>query len=515
VYPGRVFTTVAGIVAWLLAYEVVRWLVLRALRDRWRRGAVDFVRRHRIQLESARFIDRVWIREALAQDPRIEQAIATLATQTGRPVRDLRAKADEYLEEIAPFFSLAAYYRIGASLGRRFLTFCFELVVEHEGFDEQLRHVPDGAVRVYVMNHRANMDPLVVAYGLLRHVPMSYAVGEWALVWPLHTLFRAFGSYFVRRGEKDPLYHTVLERFVQTIAGQGAVTGFFIEGGLSRDGKLRRPRTGLLDYLIGLRHDDPQREIVFLPVGLNYDRVFEDRILTREADGPLPKPTTSERLVNGLAVLFWIPQLVVANLLKVATRSHKKFGYAAVQFGEPLRLADWPGGSELHLLDDETRKEALCQLATELLVGRIGKVIPVTPVPVLCEALRRPGPDDRRSLARRVQTVLGELRAAGAPVQWGRAFDSVQARRQADAGPAITEALDAALLDQEEAERVVELAAALLVRRRVLRRVVTETGKGFEPAEGAGPLVDYYANSLVHYFSPGEGGEAPDDAASP
>ena len=490
---------VVGILAGIVVYEGLRHVVVRAVRDRWRRSAVQFVRRHRIQLESASFIDRVWIREALAQDARIEQAIASLAGHTGRSVRELRAQADQYLEEIAPFFSLAAYYRFGASVGRRFLSFCFELVVEPGGFDEQLKHVPDGAVRVYVMNHRANMDPLVVAYGLLRHVPMSYAVGEWALVWPLHTLFRAFGSYFVRRGEKDPLYHTVLERFVQTIASQGAVTGFFIEGGLSRDGKLRRARTGLLDYLIGLRNDDPEREIVFLPVGLNYDRVFEDRILTREADGPLPKPTASERVVNGLAVLFWVPQLAVANLLKVATRSHRKFGYAAVQFGAPLKLSDWPGGWELHSLDDEPRKEALAALAEELLVRRIGRVVPVTPVPVLCEALRREGGDDRRSLERRTLQVLAELRAHGAPIRWGSAFVSLVERRH-EHGPSITEAFDEELIDAEEAERVVELATSLLVRRRVLRRVVTELGKGFEPAEGADVLVDYYANSLAHYF---------------
>ena len=72
-----------------------------------------------------------------------------------------------------------------------------DLVVE-----AQAAKVPKDAVRVYVINHRANMDPLILAYGLLRHVPMSYAVGEWALVWPLDRLFRAFGSYFVRRGEK-------------------------------------------------------------------------------------------------------------------------------------------------------------------------------------------------------------------------------------------------------------------------------------------------------------------------
>jgi hypothetical protein len=98
---------------------------------------------------------------------------------------------------------------------------------------------------VFVINHRSNADFVVLSYGLLRHVALSYAVGEWALVWPLDVLFRAFGSYFVRRGEKDPLYHKVLERYVQVLVGEGGVTGFFIEGKLSRDGRLGAPKAGL------------------------------------------------------------------------------------------------------------------------------------------------------------------------------------------------------------------------------------------------------------------------------
>jgi glycerol-3-phosphate O-acyltransferase len=486
-----------------IAYEFIRSFVVRRVTTAWRKSATGFVRRHRIQLESATFLDRVWIREALAQDPRIEHAIANQAGPENS-VAMLRARADAYAEEIAPFFNLSAYYRFGNSLGRRVLNFCFELVVEPGGFERQLKHVPEGAVRVYVMNHRANMDPLVVAYGLLRHVPMSYAVG----VWPLHTLFRAFGSYFVRRGEKDPLYHMVLKRFVQIIAGHGAVTGFFIEGGLSRDGKLRPPRTGLLDYLIGLRHDHPGREIVFMPVGLNYDRVFEDRILTREADGPLPKPTVSERLVNGLAILFWLPQLALASVLKVATRSHRKFGYAAVAFGTPLRLSEWPGGDTLHTLPDAERKIALDALGAELLVNRIGSVVPATPVPVFCEALRRGGATDYGSIAVRVRQVLAELRDAGAPLQWGAALASIEARRAAPSVTSITADLDDALLDQEEAETVVDLAVRSLKRRRVLREVVTPTGRGAEPVSGTDKIITYYANSLAQHLERAAGARA-------
>ena len=484
----------------IVAYEAVRALLVRRARSALRAGAVRFVRRHRIRLESARFIDRVWIREALAQDPRIEDVVASLARAGERSVPELRAQVDAYVEEIAPFFSLSAYYRLGPLLARLVLDFCFEIVGEPGGFERQLQKVPKDAIRVYVINHRANLDPMVLAYGLLRHVPMSYAVGEWALVWPLHTLFRSFGSYFVRRGEKDPLYHAVLERFVQLLAGNGAVTGFFPEGGLSRDGALRKPRTGLLDYIIGLRRDHPEREIAFMPVGLNYDRVLEDRILLRDKDGPPRKPTFPERLANLARGVVWVPRLVAANLLRVATRSHQKFGYAAIRFGEPLLLTQWPGGAGLHLLPDEARGPALEALGDELVRRRIGAVVPATPVPILCAALLREGDRDDKALRARVHEVLAELRAGGARLALGLAFDEIR-KRQAAEQESIHEVFDAELAADEEADQVVSLATTLLVRRGVLKPVLTPTGPGHEPTDEAHDVLAYYARSIGHLLA--------------
>ena len=63
----------------------------------------------------------------------------------------------------------------------------------------------------------------------------------------------------------------------------------FPEGGLSRDGRLRPPKLGILDYMV--RSFDPagERDIVFVPVGINYDRIFEDRSFLRELDPTAPK----------------------------------------------------------------------------------------------------------------------------------------------------------------------------------------------------------------------------------
>ena len=81
---------------------------MRRVRVWWRRGASEFVRRHRVQLESARFIDQVWMRESLAQDRGIEEKLLKIHAETGEALPILRARVDAYAEEIAPFFSMSA-----------------------------------------------------------------------------------------------------------------------------------------------------------------------------------------------------------------------------------------------------------------------------------------------------------------------------------------------------------------------------------------------------------------------
>src|SRR4029079_9995657 len=118
---------------------------------------------------------------------------------------------------------------------------------------------------------------------------LSYAVGEWARVWPLQTLIRSTGAYFVRRNSGDPLYRRVLERYIHMATAAGVPQAVYPEGGLSRDGRLRPPKLGLLDYM--LRGFDPrgERDLVFIPVGINYDRVLEDRTLLLDVETGAPR----------------------------------------------------------------------------------------------------------------------------------------------------------------------------------------------------------------------------------
>ena len=104
-------------------------------------------------------------------------------------------------------------------------------------------------------------------------------MGEWARVWALQSLIRAMGGYFVRRDSSNALYRKVLARYVHMATDVRAWRRpVFPEGGLTRDGALRPPKLGLLSYMVSGFDPNGPRDIVFVPVGLNYDRVLEDRV---------------------------------------------------------------------------------------------------------------------------------------------------------------------------------------------------------------------------------------------
>src|SRR5690242_7314386 len=98
------------------------------------------------------------------------------------------------------------------------------------------------------------------------------------------------GAYFVRRNSGDPLYRTVLQRYVQMATEAGVPQAMFPEGGLTIDGKLRTPKLGLLDYMLKTFDPAGERDLVLVPVGINYDRVLEDRALLSKLDVEARKP---------------------------------------------------------------------------------------------------------------------------------------------------------------------------------------------------------------------------------
>jgi len=105
------------------------------------------------------------------------------------------------------------------------------------------------------------------------------------------------GVYFVRRNSRgDDLYRRVLERYVGMATSVGVPQAVYPGGRLSRDGRLQEPRLGLLNYMLRSFDPDAGRDIVFISVGINYDRTFEDRSLLRDMASDESPSSPGQRL---------------------------------------------------------------------------------------------------------------------------------------------------------------------------------------------------------------------------
>ena len=325
------------------------------------------------QIPKLALTKRAVLIDRLVYDPKVLEAASAHSEDTGEPMDVTMEKVERYAREVIPSFNAKVYFQFGDWLCRKIIQMLYRVRLGYSA-EDKLKGIDKNASIVLVMNHRSNVDYILVAYLAMQQTALSYAVGEWARVWPLQPLIKSLGAYFVRRGSGNPLYRRVLERYVQMAIDGGVVQAVFPEGGLSQDGNFRKPKIGLLDYMI--RNFDPagERDIVFVPIGLNYDRVLEDKNLLSKTD-----PNAAKR--SGRAVIFTIIGFVFKNFWLMIRRKWYRYGYAAANFGEPVSLKSYltENNWEPKELSRDDRFERVQELADDL-IESIADVIPVLPV---------------------------------------------------------------------------------------------------------------------------------------
>ncbi|MHA1528789.1 MAG: 1-acyl-sn-glycerol-3-phosphate acyltransferase [Alphaproteobacteria bacterium] len=422
----------------------VRWF----FRKRFHRAIDEINERLQLKIQPFKLTERRVLIERLVYDVQVQEAVEARMAESGEPRGVVMARVERYAREIVPSFSAITYFAVGARVARLIAQSLYR--VRLGAFDEAaLERVDREATVVFVINHRSNADYLLVTYLASTRSALSYAVGEWARVWPLNRIIRNMGAYFIRRRSRDALYRRVLARYVRMATDAGVTQAIFPEGGLSRDGRPAPPKLGLLSYIV-TGFDPDGRDVVFIPVGLNYDRVLEDRVLigTSVSDGTLRFP-----------VNIWTTAAFVMKLVwRRFTGRYYRFGYAVVGFGEPLSLKEFlarpPGG------------DTVAELGAELSV-RIGRVIPVLPVSLVASVFVAAGaPLSMAEVRAEAAGLLERLHAAGAHAHIPRAS--------------------------------LDYAVEVGIRMLTLRGIVTEAEGLYAVAPGEAGLLRYYANSIAH-----------------
>jgi glycerol-3-phosphate O-acyltransferase len=454
--PAWAFAILLVLAAWAaydrLALPLLRWMLTHPANQ-----VIDQVSsRLRIGIRPFQRTRRQALIHRLVTDPKVQKAAEEFSRTQNVALPTVLEKIDAYARDIVPAFNAYLYFRIGYWLGRGIARLLYRVRLGYLDSEGIARIDPEATV-VCVINHRSNMDYVLAGYLAADQAALSYAVGEWARIWPLSALIRAMGAYFVRRNSRDDLYRRVLERYIAMATEAGVPQAVFPEGGLTRDGRLREPRLGVLDYMLRGFRIDGERDLVFVPVGINYDRVLEDRTLM------------SEKKASGYWALWNTVGFALHNIVLMLRSEWHRFGYACVNFGAPLSMREYcrARNVDFQRLDGGARRQATAELGRELMAA-VGRVVPVVPV-ALMAAVFIAAPERKlaeRELKAEAERLLERLASHGAHVYIPR--------------------------------RDLDYALGVGLRMLRLRHLVEEQDGLYQANAAELPLLSYYANSIAH-----------------
>jgi glycerol-3-phosphate O-acyltransferase len=228
---------------------------------------------------------------------------------------------------------------------------------------------------------------------------------------------------------------------------------------------MRAPKLGVLDYTVRGFNPEGERDLVFIPLGINYDRTLEDRTLLLGLDENAKKTGTLGAAWNTLAFAAHQARLMIKG-------EWHRFGYACVNFGTPVSMCEFvrERGIDFRKLAKEERYARVAELGDHLMQS-VGKLIPVLPVPLVALVFERNAGKalSELEIKSEVETLIARLEAAGAHIYIPRH------------------------------DRDYAIAAGL---RMMLQRHMVETRDGLYAAKPAeSKLLRYYANSIAHLLA--------------
>jgi glycerol-3-phosphate O-acyltransferase len=244
---------------------------------------------------------------------------------------------------------------------------------------QQLKDIYKDNEIIYVPCHRSHIDYLLLSYILFKNgfVPPQIAAGINLNLPVAGAILRRGGAFFMRRTFKDnPLYSAVFDEYLHTMFTSGYSTEYFIEGGRSRTGRMLKPKAGMLAMTVRSFLRDSSKPIVFMPVYIGYEKVFEGSTYIGELRGKTKKKES------------------LLGVFKTFKDLKKNFGKVFLTFGDPIDLDGYiehknPGWKKQDHGTDfrpEWVKPLVNELANDV-VTQINKAAALNPINMVSLAL--------------------------------------------------------------------------------------------------------------------------------
>lgn len=259
----------------------------------------------------------------LPNKPLVLEAIEHEVKENGMKRAKARALALKYADEIASSMSHSAIRFLDVVL-----TWVWNKIyngVEVHNIDH-LQDIHKDNEIVYVPCHRSHIDYLLLSYVLYYNgLQVPHIAAGINLNMPVvGPILRRGGAFFMRRTFKgNKLYAAVFDEYLHSVFTGGYSMEYFVEGGRSRTGRTLNPKAGMLAMTLRSYLRDSKKPIIFMPVYVGYEKVFESGSYQGELKGKKKKKESLGSVFSSL-------------------RSMKRsFGKVHLTFGEGIHFTEF------------------------------------------------------------------------------------------------------------------------------------------------------------------------------
>lgn len=345
-----------------------------------------------------------WTRRLVLQSPQVRDMITEEVDRTGKTRADVEIKVHKTFDHIAAKMRISTVRMVALTLN-----FLWNRIYNGVDIpDEDMKRLRDSfrdATPILIPCHRSHLDYLLMSSQLYyRDVVIPHVIaGENLSFWPVGSVFRRCGAFFIKRkfGE-DNVFPVVFRRYLHQLVRDGFPIEFFIEGGRSRTGKLMPPRLGVLKMIMDSAQNLREGwDVNLVPIGISYEQIAEERAYRKELQG---EDKVSENM---------------GQVVKASSIFRRRLGKVYVRIGEPIRLSEVFGtlSAPFPELDPDVREEVV-QSTGEHVMHRIGEnmVVMATGLTSLALLAQSKRGVRRSTLEARVNRLFETLKQLDAPI---------------------------------------------------------------------------------------------------
>ena len=338
---------------------------------------IEHFNRHRQNVAGPILKSRQEVIESILTSQNVKNFINEYAIDKKKPTQAVYKKANNYLKEIASDYN-PNYLILYKFILNKVVNSLFDGIVTNIDELKKLKLKSSMSPIVFVPCHKSHLDYLLISY-LLHYNNMPcpcIAAGKNLSFWPLGSIFRKGGAFFLRRTFKGAnLYTKVFSEYVEKILKEGFNIELFIEGGRSRTGKLLSPKLGLLSFLLKAYKNKACEDLIFVPIYVGYDRILEEKSYIKEVKGGSKDNENLKQVLKSSKFL--------------RKRKHsKKYGKIYINCNEPISLKKYliNTKTDINSIDDSGFKSFCKKFGHKLTRGIDAKTI-ITPYSIFAATI--------------------------------------------------------------------------------------------------------------------------------